>query len=702
MLFVVLKQNTNLFNFIGETARQGVEEQADGEDDKQETEITEEDLEVGRNGYISSAQIIERATGTGPWDDDDEPGNDSSPDNDIVRSFDQVTWTVNLTTALKEGAQQASYTGGVVEFTASLPVEYAKTEFAPYMEWDLDSMGWIEDANLSDDGITLTGKYSLSETETTLPGAQTLVFVLKLYGVGNNSEFAPTFTFNLAGNEENEKQTLIDNTITVSATGKYNIQLYDATSGLSNKATVDYGLGETSGRMYGYAFTVQLYNDNESKGLKGVELSEGTISFDIEMQLQRSENGSTETEDITQDAMPVLWNYNYNHYDDPGKIEGREMYGSYHQKNCSLPKGINDGDRSYTTYNSGDISIIQEENILHVTIENYGFDEDFPKYSASATGTPNRSPIYTDNIGTFSVAYMQIFVPDTEASTQENKNYYFHIEDVNLSVPTLSGQKIVNQENNTDDSFTKNHIVSSKGAKDFFIDYDGPSSIAYWPGNRGRDGNTALAKSQELNVALSTSVSSVTDPEYYIYSENIIYKFDGEGLEPAGDEITYSLITGQSLKFNAYYLTKKDGTNWVSQEEMNKTIDLDDFNVYKHKKDIPENYVCVGLFFESIDGGVWEPIYGIVNVRMTVKETAETNKTYGMTFATRVWTESNKLDRNIYTVENKEISYDEYPEPTWKKEGRSYIKTEYDENGQIIAGTHSGSYGYGNSILVVA
>ena len=98
VLFVVLKQNTNLFNFIGETARQGVEEQAN---DKQETQITEDDLEVGRNGYISSAQIIERVTGTGPWDDNDEPGNDSSPDNDIVRSFDQVTWTVNLTTAVK-------------------------------------------------------------------------------------------------------------------------------------------------------------------------------------------------------------------------------------------------------------------------------------------------------------------------------------------------------------------------------------------------------------------------------------------------------------------------------------------------------------------------------------------------------------------------------------------------------------------------
>ena len=103
VFFVVLKQNTNLFNFALIAERQDIEEQIESGDDKKETEITEDDLEVGRNGYISSAQIIKRATGTGPWDANDEPGNDSSPENNIVRSFDQVTWTVDITTALKTG-----------------------------------------------------------------------------------------------------------------------------------------------------------------------------------------------------------------------------------------------------------------------------------------------------------------------------------------------------------------------------------------------------------------------------------------------------------------------------------------------------------------------------------------------------------------------------------------------------------------------
>ena len=552
---------------------------------------------IGDKAIISSASIISRSTGTGPWDDNDDPGNDSSADNDIVRSFDQVTWTVNLTTAVKEGVEQTSYTGGVIEFTATLPEEFAKEEFAPYMEWDLDSMGWIEDANLNEDGITLTGKYSLSETERTVPGAQTLVFVLKLYGVANQSEFAPTFTFNLAGNEEDEKVTITDSAITVSATGKYNVQLVK-NADLESKATVDFGQGETRGRMYGYAFILQLYNDNESKGLKGVEYPQGEISFDIDLKLERSKSGSGVVEDITEDAMPLLWNYNRNYNQDPGLIENREMYGTTHQRKAGgTPSGIDLGDRSYSVYNSGDIMITQENSKLNVTINNYQFDTDFPRYEISQNSDPNRRKIYTDNIGVFSIGYIQLFVPDTEASTQEEYNYYFTVTDTNFN-STSSTEQIINQEVITDDLIRDNHIISSKGTKNEFIDLIQLNSQPISNlNNNGRNGDTSIIRNQSFIARLYTSISGDTDPEYYIHSENVIYKFDGEGLEPDTNEIIFSSSADQTLEFNAYYLTKKDGTNWVSQEEMNNTVLLEDFNVYKNKDDIPEKNIIVGILF---------------------------------------------------------------------------------------------------------
>ena len=80
-----------------------------------------EQIEVGKNSKITSATIIQRKTGTGPWDDNDDVGNDTSEDNDIVRSFDQVTYTVEYTMGLKDGATVENYKGGAIEVKAELP-----------------------------------------------------------------------------------------------------------------------------------------------------------------------------------------------------------------------------------------------------------------------------------------------------------------------------------------------------------------------------------------------------------------------------------------------------------------------------------------------------------------------------------------------------------------------------------------------------
>ena len=167
--------------------------------------------EIGEKGKITSAQIIQTKTGTGPWDENDDPGNDSSENNNIVRSFDQVTWTVDVTMALKEGIVETGLTGGIINVEVTLPEECANV-----MKWDLSSMNWIEDGQVSSDGRVLTGKYSMPEGEQTIPGKQTLVFVLSVQGAGNETKIVPTFKFDLEGNEENEKVTVQGEIIFVS------------------------------------------------------------------------------------------------------------------------------------------------------------------------------------------------------------------------------------------------------------------------------------------------------------------------------------------------------------------------------------------------------------------------------------------------------------------------------------------------------
>ena len=651
--------------------------------------------ELPDNGAkISSSQIIQTKTGTGPFDVNNDPGNDSSENNNIVRSFDQVTWTIENTMVLNN-SEATGYTGGKIYFQATLPSEISTDE----IKWDTESMGWIEDVNISSNGKVLTGYYQMSSENITIPGKQTLVFIVKVLGARNGSVIKPDIKVWLNGNSDEEKVTTseIEN-VYISSAPSYNVKL-SRNSYCSKRLTVDYDSQEVTGRIYGYSFIVQLYNDKE-KGLKGIEFPKGDITFDLDLKFERSNVNGTGLEDITNNCTPLLWNYKVNNSGGKGVIENRAMSWTNADEGYNLrgaPYGVIKSDRNNSIYNSGNVIMQQNGSKITVTLKDYKFDGIFPQYNGEYS---KNTIIYTDNIGCFSSWYFQILVPDNEYSIQENSNYYLTVSDSNMKAKSLTDQSMSNQKVTTDDKLQVNHVRFSPGKYDHFIDIqavDGNPIIGLT--NRGRGGDTVLTNGNKFNACLTFSINNGADEEAYIYSANEIFKFDGLGLEPSSDHIVYS--SSSTLKFNAYYLTKKDGTNWSSQEEMNSMCNIEEFNIYKNKSDIPEGYICVGLFFESKEGGNVKPLWSTIYVEMKVKNSAIINQTYGMTLASKWWAKENQLDRDIYTIENKDISIDDYPTPSWTKENKPYIKTEYDEDGSIISGTHNGSYQYGNTIYVV-
>ena len=641
---------------------------------------------------ISSAEIIQTKTGTGPFDADDTPGNDSSEDNNVVRSFDQVTWTIENTMALKQSSA-TSYTGGKIYFEAKLP-EVLNSENA---KWDLSSMIWIEDPVVSSDGRTLTGYYQMSTEATTIPGKQTLVFVLSILGASDNIEFQPTIKIWLNGNEEADKVTLLPEKIRTSAAPKYNIKISQNTS-LQNKVTVDYGEGDTLGRMYGYGLLLQLYNDNSSKGLKGIEYPKGDITFDIDMQLVRTLFESTATEDITSQCTPVLWNYRTNILSNNGTISGRTMnfgngYTRYHN---GMPIGSIHSERRYSVYNSGNYNIVQEGSKLRVTVSDYALDGIFPiwNYGYGALGT---STVYPANIGCFSVGYFQIFVPDNEASTIENRNYYLKLNDNNFSATSNSGVKTTTQMVTTDDATNTQHVLYRKGSysQNIMVLNDQGSSAESRPGT----GDAALAIGQKFRLSMKFIVGITND--YDVYAASKFLKFDGDNIEvrnyDSGAEYYTTAFAGD-MKFNVWYATKPDGTNWVSKDEMTNA-NVEDMIVYDKIEDIPEGATCIGVYMESTTGVISRTTgdNNCIVIPLKVKETAAVGQTYGFIQRTKVWLDP--LDRSVYTIANENI---EWPTPTWDFGNRNYIKTEYDEDGKVISGTHSGGALYGNTILVVA
>ena len=653
-----------------------------------------EEIINGDKAYISSAQIIQTKTGTGPWDADDEPGNDSSEDNNIVRSFDQITYTVDLTMSLKKGITDISLKGGVINVEAVLPENCANV-----MKWDLDSMRWLENGSISEDGRQLTGKYSMSNEETTIPGKQTLVFVLKVEGAGNRTEIEPTFKFYLEGNSENEKISTIGAKTIVSAKGKYNIQLH-RNDKLATKTTVDYGEGKKEGRMYGYTFAVQLYNENEPKGLKGIEYPKGEISFDINLKLERSKFESKELEDITNECTPVLWQYGVSNWDSSyGNIPNRKYfnYNAYYIYEYTMPIGVFK-DKDYSTYNSGNISIVQEGSKLKIKINDYKINGIFPYYNSQWKGAitkQDRNKIYTDNIGTFSVGYLQLFVPDNEASTIEDRNYYLTVSDNNINMTSITNEKITSQIKNSDDNLKVQHVLYKPGTYSQQIFFNNEKGELISSGYQAGDSKVTLGEKIIIRTKFSNSLSN----DYDINTANRFIKFDGELLSPTyyldGSKYKIYDMKGEA-KFRLWYVTKKDGTNWKNQQDMNNG-NIEDMDIYDTIEEIPKEKICIGIYVETISGYIsrFTGTHNTLDLPVKVKETATIGKTYGLTQRTQVWID--KLDRNKYSVLHPE---NKYPNPTWDFGNRQYIKTEYDENGNIIPGTHSGGFLYGNTILV--
>ena len=93
------------------------------------------------------------------------------------------------------------------------------------MKWDLNSMTWAENAQISDEGTRFTANYTMSETNQSVPGIQTLLFIVSVGGASNETEITPTFNFKLQGNTDDEKRSTTAKTVKVSSKPKYDISI---------------------------------------------------------------------------------------------------------------------------------------------------------------------------------------------------------------------------------------------------------------------------------------------------------------------------------------------------------------------------------------------------------------------------------------------------------------------------------------------
>ena len=171
--------------------------------------------------------------------------------------------------------------------------------------------------------------------------------------------------------------------------------------------------------------------------------------------MQRSKLGTNELEDISNEANVLLWNYKVNYGNEI--ISNRSMdFGNlnYNARWCA-PQGVL-SDRKYSVYDSGNITMNQNNSKISVTVKDYEFDGVFPQYNSEYNASS--SIAYADNIGCFSVGYFQLIVPDNDATTVDNRNYYLKVADSNFKTTSITDMSVTNQMVTNDDSSSLTHV----------------------------------------------------------------------------------------------------------------------------------------------------------------------------------------------------------------------------------------------------
>ena len=121
-------------------------------------DVTIHDMLDTDTAYVSKLKLTDRVTGTAPFDNDNERGDDKDASNDIVRSFDDVIYDYDY--IVTPDSTMDYYKRTRVGFRFELPYPADKVTF------DTDQMGWVDQ----------TPGYQPKLTTETINGVQTQVY----------------------------------------------------------------------------------------------------------------------------------------------------------------------------------------------------------------------------------------------------------------------------------------------------------------------------------------------------------------------------------------------------------------------------------------------------------------------------------------------------------------------------------------------
>ncbi|WEV73737.1 hypothetical protein OZX74_07515 [Bifidobacterium sp. ESL0798] len=387
-------------------------------------------------------------TGTAPFDSDNNPGDDSSSSNRIVRSFDKVTYNYDF--AVSSDNPMAYYKSARVGFRFELPISADKASF------DLDAMNWVDQTpgyqpqstTESIDGVPtqVLTVYRLmtptSTSPTTVPGAAGITLGVNVKAAVQGDVIQPKVTAWAAPNDaQHRSMSNTPTAVTVSAKLNMNLRITGVQNEISpemsfdfNKADsgfLNYGLGKRTGMMAMVNWAVDMRWHDQSKGLRGLEKPQGDVTFSISASSQWKKNGASGPEPARADLQPYYWDYGPVTQGNPFHDSGRDTRSqgwyprldNYHYARSAR------GDASDSVYQNGDYNIAQDrqsdKTVFQFTLSGQDINGTFPYYGDAhnvdaCSNVLMSEGCVTQQVGEISTGYLFVFfpssVPDSSSS----------------------------------------------------------------------------------------------------------------------------------------------------------------------------------------------------------------------------------------------------------------------------------------------
>lgn len=621
-------------------------------------DVTIHDMLDTDSAAVSRLRLTDRITGTAPFDKDNERGDDKDETNDIVRSYDTVTYDYEYT--LTPDSTMDYYRRTRVGFRFELPYPTDKVTF------DAEKMGWVDhtpgyEPKLTTETIdgTVTQVYTCyrlleptSQSPTVNPGTGSIGLSVAVKGAPHGYRFHPTVKAWPAWDASNPTNTgahppAVDTPKDVTVSAKLNLNVRMVDYGNVDRGVFDFSSGaanapnRTEGKVTGLGWGVALVTElrwpDRTKGLKGLEAPTGRITYRLRLSNQYSDDTKTGTKHpMERRWQPLL--YDYGHIDNMDSKYGRTFawMGDLRRR----APGV--ADRA-----DGNYRVARGNTTITTTTGGRGTDVtvSFDGYDTSVFPIDNFSPdlrqkcstdYMTSDCSTMQVGAIHTdvlqFITPTSRDGRTVAQYYGNVDqtanismdDIALTATGVSGDRLATADDNSNQAVTGDDHAGSAVTVRSSGTYSTRVRYTYWGNDRSwndagtsgdwtmpdySNGSDSLIQGSKLRLQIGHNIIIQSEGDAEVMGMGLV-KFDPNGIEPADDHpdtqptIFMNVFTwgtrvakrGNAIPY--WYAVKKDGSGWKDYREQRDTK-ISGLDYYPTLNEAKTHGTIVGMLFED-------------------------------------------------------------------------------------------------------